>query len=91
MSDSPTHKQQKTAKDEEMPNSLLSLPKDIVTYFISFVGGGHYWHVGSVCNKSTISMPMNVNTLKKNIWRNVAVANTNQDILKVLHYIFWQE
>jgi hypothetical protein len=28
--DSPTHKQQKTAKDEEVPNSLLSLPKEIL-------------------------------------------------------------
>jgi hypothetical protein len=38
MSDSPTCKQQKTAKEEEAPNSLLSLPKEILQYCISFVG-----------------------------------------------------
>jgi hypothetical protein len=34
----PTHKWQKTAKDEEVPNSLLSLPEDILDYCFSFVG-----------------------------------------------------
>jgi hypothetical protein len=34
MSDSPTCKQQKTAKEEEVPNSLLSLPKEILQYCI---------------------------------------------------------
>jgi hypothetical protein len=37
MSDSPTHKQQRTAKDEEVPISLLSLLKDILKYCVSFV------------------------------------------------------
>jgi hypothetical protein len=49
MSDSPTCKRQKPAKDEEVPNSLLSLPKDILQYCISFVKKGHYPYVGSVC------------------------------------------
>jgi hypothetical protein len=38
MSDSLTCKQQKTAKNEEVPNSLLSLPKDILDYCILLVG-----------------------------------------------------
>jgi hypothetical protein len=37
MSDSPTCKQQKTAKEEEAPNSLLSLPKEIL-HCVAFVG-----------------------------------------------------
>jgi hypothetical protein len=51
MSDSPTHKQQMTAKDEEVPNSFLSLPKNILNYCVSFVGRGHYQYVGSVCKQ----------------------------------------
>ena len=51
MSDSPTHKQQKTAKDKEVPNSLLSLLKEVLQYCISFVRKGHYRFVGSVCKE----------------------------------------
>jgi hypothetical protein len=51
MSDSPTCKQQKTAKEEEAPNSLLSLPKEILHCCVAFVGKGHYQFVGSVCKK----------------------------------------
>jgi hypothetical protein len=49
--DSPTCKQQKTAKEEEVSNSLLSLPKEILHYCVAFVGRGHYRFVGSVCKK----------------------------------------
>jgi hypothetical protein len=48
MSEIPTCKQWKTVKDEEAPNSLLSLPKEILQYCVAFVGKGHYWFVGSV-------------------------------------------
>jgi hypothetical protein len=37
MSDSPTCKQQKTAKEEEVANSLLSLLKETLQYCIAFV------------------------------------------------------
>jgi hypothetical protein len=33
--------QQKTAKEEEVPNILLSLPKKILQYCVAFVGKGH--------------------------------------------------
>jgi hypothetical protein len=48
MSDAPTCKQQKTAKEEEAPNSLLSLPIKTLQYCIAFVGKGHYQFVGSI-------------------------------------------
>jgi hypothetical protein len=48
MSDSPNCRQQKTAKEEELPNSVLSLPKEILHYCVAFVGKGHYQYVGSV-------------------------------------------
>jgi hypothetical protein len=51
MSGSPTCKRQKTGKDEEVPNSLLSLLKEVLQYFISLVGKGHYQFVGSVCKQ----------------------------------------
>jgi hypothetical protein len=56
MSDSPTYKQQKTVKQEEAPNSLLSLPKVLLQYCISFLGKGHYQFVCSICKKSTKSI-----------------------------------
>jgi hypothetical protein len=62
MSDSPTCKQQKTAKEEEVPNSLLSLPMETLQYCIAFVGKGHY-RFASV-NKSTKSMQMKTKTGK---------------------------
>jgi hypothetical protein len=42
MSDSPTCKQQKNVKEEEVPNSLLSLLMETLQYCIVFVGKGHY-------------------------------------------------
>jgi hypothetical protein len=42
MSDSPTCKQQKTAKEEEAPNSLLSLLMETLQYCIAFLRKGHY-------------------------------------------------
>jgi hypothetical protein len=42
MSDSPTCKHLKTAKQEEVPNSLLSLFKVDLQYCISFLEKGHY-------------------------------------------------
>ena len=51
MSDSPTCKRQKIGKDEEVLNSLLSLPKEVLQYCISFVGKGHYQFVGSICKQ----------------------------------------
>jgi hypothetical protein len=62
MSDSPTCKQQKTVKEEEVPNSLLSLPMETLQYCIAFVGKGliDLW-VASV-NKSTKSMQMKMKT-----------------------------
>jgi hypothetical protein len=62
MSESPTCKQQKTVKQEEVPNSLLSLPKVVLQYCISYFGKGHYQFVGSICKKSTESMQMKMKT-----------------------------
>jgi hypothetical protein len=38
-------------KDEEVPNSLLSLPKEILHCCVAFAGKGHYQFVGSICKK----------------------------------------
>jgi hypothetical protein len=67
MSDSLSCKQQKTAKEEEVPNSLLSLPKEILQYCIAFVGKDtiDLWVVS--VNKSTKYMPMNTKTVKNNL------------------------
>jgi hypothetical protein len=62
ISDFPTHKQQKIVKQEEAPNSLLSRPKVVLQYCISFLGKGHYQFVGSICKKSTESMQMKTKT-----------------------------
>jgi hypothetical protein len=62
MSDSPTPKQQKTVKQEEVPNSLLSLPKVVLQYCISFLGKGHYQFGAASVNKSTESMEMKIKT-----------------------------
>jgi hypothetical protein len=55
MSDSPTYKQQKTVKQtvkqEEVPNTLLSLQKVLLQYCISFLGKVHYQFVGSICKQ----------------------------------------
>jgi hypothetical protein len=73
--DSHTCKQQKTAKEEEAPNSLLSLPKEILQYCISFVGQGHYQFVGSVCKRiNKIYAYNNNDSMKETFWSNVAVT-----------------
>jgi hypothetical protein len=71
MSDTPAHKQQKTAKEQEVPNSILSLLKDILQYCISFVGKGHYQYVGSVCKQINKIFANEHEDIKKTIWRNV--------------------
>jgi hypothetical protein len=74
MSDSPTCKQQKTAKEEEVPNSLLSLLKDILHYCIAFVGKGHYCYVGSVCKQINKIYAHEDNEMKEAFWNNVTVS-----------------
>ena len=80
MSDSPTCKQQKTAKEEEAPNSLLSLPKEILHCCVAFVGKGHYRFVGSVCKKINKIYENAHNDNKKTIWKHVAVS---EDLAKM--------
>jgi hypothetical protein len=72
MSDSPTRKQQKTAKQEEEPNSLLSLPKVVLQDCISFLGKGHYRFVGSVCKQ--INRIYGNEDVKQTFWSNVTVS-----------------
>jgi hypothetical protein len=75
MSDSPTCKQQKTAKEKEVPNSLLSLPKETLQYCIAFVGKGHYRFVGSVCKQINKIYPNEDKDMKLTFWwSNVAVS-----------------
>ena len=74
MSDSPTCKQQKTAKEEEAPNSLLSLPKEVLQYCISFVGKGHYRFVGSICKQINKIYGNEDEDMKETFWSNVAVS-----------------
>jgi hypothetical protein len=74
MSDTPTCKQQKTAKEKEVPNSLLSLPIETLQYCIAFVGKGHYRFVGSIC-KQFKKIYANVDQdMKVTFWSNVAVS-----------------
>jgi hypothetical protein len=74
MSDSPTHKQQKTAKQEEAPTSLLSLPKVVLQYCISFLGKGHYQFVGSICKQINRIYGNEDEDMKETFWSNVAVS-----------------
>jgi hypothetical protein len=77
MSDSPSHKRQQTAKDEEapkLPNSLLSLPNEILQSCISFVGKGHYQFVGSVCKQISKIYANEDEDMKLTFWSNVAVS-----------------
>jgi hypothetical protein len=74
MSDSPTCKQQKTAKEEEAPNSLLSLPKEVLQYCISFVGKGHYRFVGSICKQINNIYGNEDENMKETFWSNVAIS-----------------
>jgi hypothetical protein len=74
MSDSPTCKQQKTAKQDEVPNSLLSLPKVVLQYCISFLRKGHYQFVGSVCKQINRIYGNEDEDMKGTFWSNVTVS-----------------
>jgi hypothetical protein len=74
MSDSPTCKQQKTAKEEEAPNSLLSLLMETLQYCIAFVGKGHYRFVGSICKQINKIYANEDEDMKVTFWSNVAVS-----------------
>ena len=74
MSDSPTCKQQKTAKEEEAPKNLLSLLIEMLQYCISFVGKGHYRFVGSICKRINKIYANEDEDMKLTFWSNVAVS-----------------
>jgi hypothetical protein len=74
MSDSPTCKQQKTAKEEEAPNSLLSLPMETLQYCIAFAGKGHYQFLGSICKQINKIYANEDKDMKVTFWNNVAVS-----------------
>jgi hypothetical protein len=74
MSDSPSHKRQQTAKDEEAPNSLLSLRNEILQYCILFVRKGHYCYVGSVCKWINKIYANEDDDMKETFWSNVAIS-----------------
>jgi hypothetical protein len=74
MSDSPTCKQQKTTKEEEVPNSLLSLPMETLQYCIAFLGKGHYRFVGSICKQFNKIYANEDKDMKALFWSNVAVS-----------------
>jgi hypothetical protein len=74
MSDSPTCKQQKTAKEEEAPNSLLFLLMETLQYCIAFVGKGNYQFVGSICKQINKIYANEDEDMKVTFWSNVAVS-----------------
>ena len=74
MSDSPTCKQQKTAKEEEAPNSLLSLPMETLQYCIAFLRKGHYQVVGSIRKLFNKIYANEDKDMKVTFWSNVAVS-----------------
>jgi hypothetical protein len=74
MSDSATCKQQKTAKEEEVPNSLLSLLMETLQYCIAFVGKGHFQFVGSICKQINKIYANEDKDMKVTFWSNVAVG-----------------
>jgi hypothetical protein len=74
MSNSPTCKQQKTAKEEEVPKNLLSLPMETLQYCIAFVGKGHYQFVGSICKQIDKIYADEDKDTKVTFWSNVAVS-----------------
>jgi hypothetical protein len=81
MTPRPACKQQKTEKDEEVPNrSLLSLPKEILHCCVAFVGKGHYQFVGSMCKKINKIYVNEHNDNKKTIWKHVAES---EDLAKM--------
>jgi hypothetical protein len=61
-------------KEEEAPNSLLSLPKEVLQYCISFVGKGHYQFVGSICKQINIIYGNEDENMKETFWSNVAIS-----------------
>jgi hypothetical protein len=73
MSHAPTCKQQKTVKEEEAPNSLLSLPIETLQYCIAFVGKGHYQFVGSICKQINKIYANEDKDMKVTFLSNVAV------------------
>jgi hypothetical protein len=74
MSDSPTCKQQKTAKEEEAPNSLLFLLMETLQYCIAFVGKGNYRFVGSICKQMNKIYANEDEDMNVTFWSNVAVS-----------------
>jgi hypothetical protein len=80
MSDSPTCKQQKTAKEEEAPNSLLSLLMETLQYCIAFLGKGHYRFVGSICKRINKIYANEDEDMKVTFWSNVAVSRNLADL-----------
>jgi hypothetical protein len=67
-------------KDEEVPNSLLSRPKDILHCCIVFAGKGHYHYVGSVCQQIKKIYANEDNDMKETIWSNVTVSKDLADL-----------
>jgi hypothetical protein len=82
MSDSPTCKQQKTAKEEEAPNSLLSLLMETLQYCIASVGKGIYRFVGSICKQINKIYANDDKDMKVTLSNNVAVSRNLVELLK---------
>jgi hypothetical protein len=61
-------------KQEEAPNSLLSLPKVLLQYCISFLGKGHYQFVGSICKQINRIYGNEDEDMKETFWSNVTVS-----------------
>ncbi len=64
---------EKTVKHEEVPNSLLSLPKVLLHYCISFLGKGHYQFVGSICKQINRIYGNEDKDMNVTFWSNVTV------------------
>jgi hypothetical protein len=61
-------------KQEEAPNSLLSLLKVVLQYCISFLGKGHYRFVGRLCKQIKRIYGNEDKDMKLTFWSNVAVS-----------------
>jgi hypothetical protein len=85
MSDSPTCKQQKTVKEEEAPNSLLSLPEVVLQYCISFLGKGHYQFVGSIWKQINKIYENEDENMKETFWSNVAESTDLAELCLLDH------
>jgi hypothetical protein len=57
-----------------VPNSLLSLPKVVLLYCISFLRKGHYQFVGSVCKQINKIYGNEDENMKETFWSNVSVS-----------------